>query len=194
MTVANRKVVDAEPSTSPSNFHPSSPNHSSTLLSTPITSPPPSASSDSSNNLSSDPTSSGARLSSLILSSKSEVHIMPPPSSIGPSSAGAFTNIDRSVIDLSDLSHPSASLTLVNINQSLIICSIVDSSAHITNANQSVIVISSLQVRMHNCSDCIIYLRCRSKPLFENCTNVKLAPLPAILVSSPSPLTPHLTK
>ncbi|MCJ1467470.1 hypothetical protein MMC07_006095 [Pseudocyphellaria aurata] len=185
VTVVNRKLTDAESSTSPSDIQPSSLDHSSTLLSKRVTSLPPSAGSVSPNSLSSDPASSKAPLSSLSIESKSEVHIMPPPSSIGPSSPVSLTNIDHSIIDLSHLNYPSALLTMVNINRSLIICNIVDSAAHITNATHSVIVISSLQVRMHGCSDCIVYLRCRSKPLFENCTNLKLAPLPAVLDRSP---------
>ncbi|MCJ1269701.1 hypothetical protein MMC22_009593 [Lobaria immixta] len=193
VTAANRTLVtssspqgheSAQSSTGPADFNPLPLKHSSTFSSGPLTLPPPSVGSASSTNLSShpaDPASSATPASSLIISYKTEVHIIPPPSSIGPSSPVSIEEIDRSVIDLSGLIHPCASLTMVNISRSVIICGIVDSAALITNVRNSVLVISSLQVRMHKCSDCIVYLRCHSKPLFEGCTNMKLAPLPAVM-------------
>ena len=56
-----------------------------------------------------------------------------------------------------------------------------------------VLAVSSRQVRMHECKNCTVYLRCSSRPIIEDCTGIKFAPLPAIHVSPPKlkpPRTP----
>ena len=55
-----------------------------------------------------------------------------------------------------------------------------------------VLVVSGRQVRLHDCKNSTVYLRCNSRPIIEDCTGIKFAPLPAVYVSpSKRPLT-HL--
>ncbi len=71
-----------------------------------------------------------------------------------------------------------------NIKKSLIIAGQVAGAAHITGVEDSVIAVSSRQVRMHDCKNVDIYLFCASRPIIEDCIGVRFAPLPECYVSS----------
>lgn len=79
---------------------------------------------------------------------------------------------------------PFAGLTLKNIKESLIVCGHVNSAAHVTGVEGSVLVVASRQFRMHECRDCVVYLDCSSRPIIEDCKAIKFAPLPKAYVSS----------
>lgn len=76
------------------------------------------------------------------------------------------------------LGQPFATLTLKNINESLIVCGHVSGAAHLTNITNSVIVVASRQFRMHESKGCDVYLHASSRPIIEDCTGVRFAPLP----------------
>ena len=78
---------------------------------------------------------------------------------------------------------PFAGLTIKNVKESLLICGTVNGAAHITGLERSVIVVASRQVRMHECIDVVVYLRCSSRPIIEDCRGIKFAPLPKEYVS-----------
>merc|ERR1711964_676119 len=42
----------------------------------------------------------------------------------------------------------------------------------------SIIVVASRQVRMHDCKNVDIYLHCGSRPIIEDCSNVRFSPIP----------------
>jgi hypothetical protein len=73
---------------------------------------------------------------------------------------------------------------LKDIKNSLIIVGHVAGAAHITAVQDSIIVVASRQVRMHDCNNVDIYLHCSSRPIIEDCRNVRFAPIPACHVSS----------
>jgi hypothetical protein len=50
----------------------------------------------------------------------------------------------------------------------------------------SIIVVASRQVRMHDCKNVEIYLHCASRPIIEDCSNVRFAPIPECYVSTMS--------
>jgi hypothetical protein len=79
---------------------------------------------------------------------------------------------------------PFAGLTLKDIKRSLIVAGQVAGAAHITGVEDSVIAVASRQVRMHDCKNVDIYLMCSSRPIIEDCSGVRFAPLPASYVSS----------
>jgi hypothetical protein len=92
---------------------------------------------------------------------------------------------------------PFATLTIHSLRQSLVICLPVAGAAHITSAHDSVLVLSARQIRLHGCTNCTLYLRCSGRPIIEDCTQMRFAPLPAIFVSlflsfSPSFLFAHV--
>jgi len=78
---------------------------------------------------------------------------------------------------------PFAGLMLKNINESLIIAGHVAGAAHITAVENSVIVVASRQVRIHDCKNVDIYLLCTSRPIIEDCTNIRFSPIPEFHVS-----------
>lgn len=78
---------------------------------------------------------------------------------------------------------PFAGLALKNIKDSLIIAGHVAGAAHITGVHDSVIVVQSRQVRMHDCKNVDIYLHCSSRPIIEDCSNIRFAPIPECHVS-----------
>lgn len=106
-------------------------------------------------------------------------HIIISPSA----SSGNLSTLDHCVVDMSiptATGKPSVSLTLKNIKDSLIICGHVDGPAHLTSVSNSIIVVSSRQFRMHDSRSCHVYLLTTSRPIIENCSAIRFAPLPEI--------------
>ena len=98
----------------------------------------------------------------------------------------SLTNITQSLVDLSATTkecRPSSALTVTSVKQSLLICGSVAGAAHITGMEKSTLIMNSRQVRLHNCVDCVLYLRCSSRPIIEDCKDIRFAPLPRVLVS-----------
>ncbi|KAK5689375.1 hypothetical protein LTR17_026292 [Elasticomyces elasticus] len=114
------------------------------------------------------------------------VHIILPPSAGHATSSGTLSNLRRCVVDMSSptsAGHPFAGLTLKDIANSLIICGHVSGAAHLTNVRDSVIVVASRQFRMHESSGCDVYLLCSGRPIIEDCSNVRFAPLPGLYMT-----------
>lgn len=74
---------------------------------------------------------------------------------------------------------------LQDINGSLIIAGSVAGAAHLTGVRDSVVVVSSRQVRMHDCKNVDVYLLCASRPIIEDCSAVRFAPFPECYVCLP---------
>ncbi|KAK3115275.1 hypothetical protein LTR53_005546 [Teratosphaeriaceae sp. CCFEE 6253] len=109
------------------------------------------------------------------------VHIILPRSAGHATSAGTLSNLHRCVIDMSSptsIGHPFAGLTLKNISESLIVCGHVSGAAHLTNVRDSVVVVASRQFRMHESKNSDVYLLTTSRPIIEDCSTVRFAPLP----------------
>jgi len=79
---------------------------------------------------------------------------------------------------------PFAGLALKNIKSSLIIAGHVAGAAHITGVENSIIVVASRQVRMHDCKNVDIYLHCASRPIIEDCSNIRFSPIPECYMTS----------
>jgi hypothetical protein len=79
---------------------------------------------------------------------------------------------------------PYASLTAKGIKESLLVCGQVNGPAHVTDVEQSVMVVSCRQFRMHNCKDVDVYLSCSSNPIIEDCSNVRFGRIPKAYVST----------
>ena len=100
-----------------------------------------------------------------------------------------LADIQQCLIDLSSTAptrSPLSTLTIYDAKQSLIICGAVAGATHITGLQSSTLVLDSRQVRVHDCTDCVFYLRCDSKPIIENCSAIRFAPKPTMLVSNRS--------
>lgn len=110
------------------------------------------------------------------------LHIILPSSASRATSGGIVSNITRCVVDMSvptTNGAPFAGLTLKSIKASLIVAGQVAGAAHITGVENSVLVISSRQVRMHECKNVDLYLMCSSRPIIEDCEAVRFTPIPA---------------
>ncbi|CZT15249.1 related to tubulin folding cofactor C [Ramularia collo-cygni] len=114
------------------------------------------------------------------IKNREHAHITLPSTNIHTASSGTVTDIEHCVIDMSvpSSSSPFAGLTLKNISHSLVICGHVSGAIHLTNIKNSVVVVASRQFRMHDSSNCDIYLLTTSRPIIEDCSNVRFAPLP----------------
>lgn len=77
---------------------------------------------------------------------------------------------------------PFTNLTIRNVKESLLKCGRISGPAFIANAKDSVVVVACKQLRVHESSRCVFYLHCGSRPIIENCTDIKFAPLPKSLV------------
>jgi hypothetical protein len=113
------------------------------------------------------------------------LHIILPSSASHATSSGALAKLTSCIVDMSvptASGAPFAGLMLKNIKRSLIIAGQVAGAAHITRVEDSIIVVSARQVRMHDCRNTDIYLKCNSRPIIEDCSNVRFAPIPACYV------------
>lgn len=119
------------------------------------------------------------------LSGHTGMHIVLPSSASHATSSGMITKITRCVLDMSiptTNGAPFAGLSLKEINESLIVVGRVAGAAHITDVKDSILVVASRQVRLHECKNIDIYLMCSSRPIIEDCEGVRFAPLPKCYV------------
>ena len=122
---------------------------------------------------------------SLIISSLSFSKYVPAESALRP--AVVITDVDHSLVDLSAsvaAPRPFSTLTIKNVSKSLLICGETSGAAHITSVKDSTIIIWSRQIRMHHCKDCVVYVRCGSRPILENSNAVRFARLPDSVVGT----------
>lgn len=105
-------------------------------------------------------------------------------------SSGSISDISESLIDSqgpSSTDHGIDSLMIQDIRKSILVCGKVAGPTHVTDIANSVLIIKSRQVRMHQCKNTIIYLHCSSRPIIEDCTGLKFAPVAVEAVSFGSP-------
>ena len=101
-----------------------------------------------------------------------------------PGSSISITKIHHSAIDLSDsLSRPFATLTVNSVTESLLICGRTGGAAHITGVENTTLIVWCRQVRMHECRNCLVYLRCSSRPIIEDCKGIRFTPFQPDYVS-----------
>lgn len=120
------------------------------------------------------------------VSSHKNAHLLLPATSSLAGAHATFTKLNRCIIDRSSPSGTESSLsalTIRDVGASLLIVGHVDGATHITSVVGSIIVVSSRQVRMHDCKDVDVYLHCASRPIIEDCTGVRFAQLPPRFVS-----------
>ncbi len=123
---------------------------------------------------------------SVTISSHISVHIILPSSASHATSSGSLTSLRRCVVDMSiptASGQPFAGLALKNIRDSLLVCGHVNGPTHVTGVENSVIVVTCRQFRMHGCRGCDVYLFCTSRPIIEGCKDIRFSPLPEAYVS-----------
>ncbi|KAK4696099.1 tubulin-specific chaperone C, partial [Lecanoromycetidae sp. Uapishka_2] len=121
--------------------------------------------------------------------SLSAAHYILDAAALKSDTSASLTKIHHSVVDLSiaaALAQPLATLAIVSVAGSLLLCGKVSGAVHVTSVLDSTLVISSRQVRMHECKNCVVYLQCPSRPIIEDCEALRFAPLPDILGSEVS--------
>ena len=122
---------------------------------------------------------------SLAISNHNGVHIILPTSASHATTSGSVTSVQDTIVDMSTPTtsgKPFAALVIKTVKRSLLICGSVNGAAYITDVNQSVIVVAARQFRMHNCSDCTVYLHANGQPIIEDCERIQFAPIPSIFV------------
>ncbi|KAI5299619.1 Cytosolic copper metallochaperone [Ascosphaera pollenicola] len=133
---------------------------------------------------------------SVIINGRKDVYVAPPDSAstTNASLPAYLTDIESSVIDLSrqtahnDTSLPPhlATLSARGVKNSILICGRVAGAAHITAAENTVVVVGCQQLRLHDCRDIDVYLSCGSRPIIENCKGVRFARVPGVHKSQSS--------
>ena len=121
------------------------------------------------------------------VSSRSGAHIILPATAAREACSASLTRLQHCVVDMSvptSEGKPYANLTVKNVKQSLLICGSVQGSAHVTAVHDSVILVTALQLRMHDCRNCTVYLHVNSAPVIEDCSDMRFAELPPHYVSS----------
>lgn len=122
----------------------------------------------------------------ITLSHLSNLHIALPPSASHATAAGTISHLTHCIVNLSAATTPNtpfAALYLKNIKHSLIICGQVAGAIHITNVEHSVLVTACRQFRMHASKHVDVYLHASSRPIFEDCEDLRFAPLPQVFTT-----------
>ncbi|EXJ88883.1 hypothetical protein A1O3_01947 [Capronia epimyces CBS 606.96] len=118
---------------------------------------------------------------SISITDQSNTHIILPSSALHSQAPCTLQKITGSIVDLSvptTETAPFASLTINVVSSSLLLCGSVSGPAHITKARNSVLVIKCRQLRMHECENVDVYLYCSSRPIIEDCKNIRFTELP----------------
>lgn len=121
----------------------------------------------------------------IALTDHDDVHIILPATAARATTSGSLTNIRRSIVDMSVPTAGAtafAGLALKNITSSLIIAGHVGGPAHITGLKDCIVVVAARQVRIHECTNVDIYLHCTSRPIVEDCSAMRFAPVPSCYV------------
>ncbi|ERF73266.1 hypothetical protein EPUS_03098 [Endocarpon pusillum Z07020] len=120
--------------------------------------------------------------STVSITHESNAHIILPSSASHASKPCSLTSLKSCAVDISVLSPqdgaPFAGLTVKNVKGSLLVCGIVSGPAHITGVEDSVMVVTCRQFRMHECKNVDVYLSCSSRPIIEDCSGIGFAQLP----------------
>jgi hypothetical protein len=121
----------------------------------------------------------------IAISKHSNLHLVLPSSASHATSSGTISSLQHCVMDLSRATSgaPFSALYLKNIKDSLIVCGQVAGAIHITNVKNSVLVISCRQFRMHGSKSVDVYLHSASRPIIEDCEDIRFAPLPDAFVT-----------
>jgi len=94
------------------------------------------------------------------------------------------TEVKSSVINLASMRRTAVpatpSLTLNNISWSFILAPNIKGPAHITGLNNSAVVLSCRQLRMHKSRNVDVYLYCSSRPIIEDCSNITFSSIPSV--------------
>ncbi|RMJ25111.1 Tubulin-specific chaperone c [Aspergillus sp. HF37] len=120
-------------------------------------------------------------VSSVTVNNHIGLHIMLPSSGSTSTVPADITSLRHCVVDMSIPTangKPYASLTVKGVRESLLVCGQVDGPAHITAMENSVVVVSCRQFRMHSCADVDVYLSSSSNPIIEDCTNIRFTRIP----------------
>ncbi|OCL04483.1 TBCC-domain-containing protein [Glonium stellatum] len=123
---------------------------------------------------------------SVTISNHTSVHIILPSSASHATTSGTLSNLRHCIVDMSQPTSnggPFAGLILKNIKESLIVCGQVSGPAHITGVENSVVAAACRQFRMHSSKNVDVYLHCSSRPIIEDCENIRFAPLPEVYIT-----------
>ncbi|EXJ94742.1 hypothetical protein A1O1_03139 [Capronia coronata CBS 617.96] len=130
------------------------------------------------------------------ITDQTNTHIILPSSSLHSQAPCTLQKITGCIVDLSvptTATAPFASLTVNVVSSSLLLCGSVSGPAHMTKVKNSILVINCRQLRMHECENVDVYLYCTSRPIIEDCKNIRFAELPKLhseLMSSAQTGTP----
>ncbi|KAF8473914.1 tubulin binding cofactor C-domain-containing protein [Kalaharituber pfeilii] len=75
-------------------------------------------------------------------------------------------------------SYPPSTIAVRDISDSILFLPQIDGPAHLTSIKNSVLVLACHQFRMHDTHDTDVYLLCPSRPIIEDCSGIRFAPLP----------------
>ncbi|KAF9892946.1 hypothetical protein FE257_000538 [Aspergillus nanangensis] len=122
-------------------------------------------------------------VSSVTVNNHYGLHIMLPASGSTATVPASITSLRHCVVDMSIPTvngKPYASLAVKGVKESLLVCGQIDGPAHITGVENSIIVVTCRQFRMHNCANVDVYLSSSSNPIIEDCTNIRFGRIPRV--------------
>ena len=123
----------------------------------------------------------------LNVSSQAQSMITVPVPEGQDAQSASLVDLQRCVVSIGAEEASLANIAVQAVGESLLMCGHVEGSAHVTSVQDSVLVVSALQFRMHDCRNCAVYLNVRNAPVIEDCSEIRFAPLPFLFVSASAP-------
>ncbi|CAI4220278.1 unnamed protein product, partial [Parascedosporium putredinis] len=115
------------------------------------------------------------------LTEHKNLHVVLPKSASRAATYADLTNLENCIVDMSVPASGETTflgLALKNLRRCIIITGNVDGPVHITGISDSILVVASRQMRIHECRNVDFYLHCSSHPIVEDCAKVRFAPIP----------------
>ncbi|CUS08481.1 unnamed protein product [Tuber aestivum] len=131
------------------------------------------------------PTSDQPITDNLIISNLSRRYInhTRPPSTSTSTSSLLLSEISSSIILFPTAETPLfSSAAIKNVTNTLLFLSnAINGPIHLTSLSNTTILVACRQLRMHDAKNVDVYLLCSSRPIIEDCSGVRFAPLDAHL-------------
>ena len=65
-----------------------------------------------------------------------------------------------------------------NNNDCILLLGHISGPCYLSNLHRCLVIVSCRQLRMHESTNCDVYLYCQSRPIVENCSGMRFAPFP----------------
>lgn len=116
-----------------------------------------------------------------------EAFVALPKSAFSNNNVGVVSSLSNCIVNMSPPTFAGrafATMAVKDVQSCLVVVGRVNGPIHITKMRNSILVVACRQFRMHESSNCDVYLSASSLPVIEDCSGIRFAPIPFLDVSA----------